>query len=145
MSHNLQNTTEHKAYNHTQSFSPAGTQCLPPPYTIHRAYAIFRDASAHKAPHPKQSSVLFHPPFTELSPYRNITFRNTELVIEHRASFIIFIEHRASLVHIAKLCASSPPYTELLPRGNTVLNLHHTQYTELLLPGTQSFTSHPSR
>ena len=82
----------------TQSFSPAGTQCLPPPYTIHRAYAIFRDASAHKAPHPRQSSVLFHPLFTELSPYRVITFRNTELVIEHRASFIIFIEHRASFI-----------------------------------------------
>ena len=86
---------EHRACNRTQSFSPAGTQCLPPPYTIHRASPLI---SGHKAPHPKQSSVLFHPPFTELSPYRNITFRNTELVIEHRASFIIFIEHRASFI-----------------------------------------------
>ena len=68
LQHRVQNTTEHKACNLTQSFSPAGTQCLPPPYTIHRAYAIFRDASAHKAPHHKQSSVLFHPPCTELSP-----------------------------------------------------------------------------
>lgn len=114
MSHNLQNTTEHKvykAYNHTQSFSPAGTQCLTS--TIHNTQSLcylpgcFRPQSP--TPQAKlcafsQNSLaaqsylnteLYTPPHTELCPpytelpllslHRTIIFRNTELVIEHRA------------------------------------------------------------
>ena len=71
---------EHKACNHTQSFSPAGTQCL--------------------------TSII----------------HNTQGLCYLPGCF-----RPQSPTPQAKLCASSPPCTELL------------------LPGTQSFTSHPSR
>ena len=122
MSHNLQNTTEHKAYkayNHTQSFSPAGTQCLTS--TIHNTQGLcylpgcFRPQSPTtqaklcafaRNPPAAQSLHLFqctelgllHEQYKDICPIIYKTQQNTELVIEHRASFIIFIEHRASFI-----------------------------------------------
>ncbi len=84
MSHSLQNTTEHKvykAYNHTQSFSPAGTQCLTS--TIHNTQSLcylpgcFRPQSST----PQAKLCAFSSPL-----YRVITFRNTELHLSYSSN-----------------------------------------------------------
>ena len=75
---------EHSAYLHHTQYTELllpGTQSYRTPHT-----ELHRPSPAAIPQLPRQSSVLFHPPFTELSPYRNITFRNTKLIIIHRAS-----------------------------------------------------------
>ena len=101
MSHSLQNTTEHKvykAYNHTQSFSPAGTQCLTS--TIHNTQSLcylpgcFRPQS----PTPQAKLCAFSSPF-----HRTITLQKYHLP-EHRAcnrtqSFIYHIHRTQSFIY----------------------------------------------
>ena len=115
----------------------------------------------------QNSTELPFPLYTGLplpSLHRVITFRNTELIIIHRASppreYSAYLHHtqytelllpgtQSFTAHLQPLSHNSPGKalcffssvhrasasrnTELLPRGNTVLNLHQTQYTELML------------
>lgn len=122
MSHNLQNTTEHKvykAYNHTQSFSPAGTQCLTS--TIHntQSFCNLPGYSAHKAttPHIKlcafsQNSLaaqsylnteLYTPPHTELCP------PYTELPLPRAQSYNLttFSDFRNTELHLKHRASSA--------------------------------------
>ena len=98
---------EHKAYNHTQSFSPAGIQCLTS--TIHNTQGLcylpgcFRPQSPTpqaklcafaRNPPAAQSLHLFqctelrllHKQYKDICPIIYKTQQNTKLVIEHRAS-----------------------------------------------------------
>ena len=125
---------EHRACNRTQSFSPAGTQCLTS--TIHNTQSLcylpgcFRPQS----PTPQAKLCASSPPCTELLLPGTQSYRtpHTELHISPQP-----LSHNSpgkALCFFSSVHRDSASRnTELLPRGNTVLNLHQTQYTELML------------
>ena len=137
MSHNLQNTTEHKAYNHTQSFSPAGTQCLPPPYTIHRASASRNTELPHPSHRasppisgrntttPQAKLCAFSSPF-----HRTITLQKYHLP-EHKA-----YNHTQSFSPAGTQCLTSTIH------NTQSFTLARTQSFNFQRFHTQSFTAH---